>query len=118
VKRSIFGAIGEVAGTGPEVPPEFPTIPSDAADWSARQREGNAATGIADDFLAAVSAGEDRAAELAIALANAVLDASGAKLAQGVLEGGPLSITRAIRLAEVVLSAAAPGVGCRAGAAS
>jgi hypothetical protein len=59
---------------------------------------------LADAFLTAVGAGDDRAAQLAMALADAVLDASGARLAVSVLEGGPLIITRAIRLAEDVLS--------------
>jgi hypothetical protein len=77
---------------------------------------GNAAAGLADEFLAAVGVGEDRAAELAVALANAVLNASGVKLAQSVLEGGAFTITRAIRLAELVLSVAA--VASRAGTAS
>ncbi|HEY4016044.1 MAG TPA: hypothetical protein VGM06_22065 [Polyangiaceae bacterium] len=89
--------------------PEFPRIPRDAAGCSARQREQErAATALADDLLTAVGAGEDQAAELAVALANAVLDESGVKLANAVLEGGPLTITRAIRLAEVVLTSRAP----------
>ena len=47
---------------------------------------------------------------LATALADAVLEASGAKLAQSVLDGGPLTVTRAIRLAELVLTwRSAPG---------
>jgi len=37
-------------------------------------------------------------------LADAVLEVSGARLAQSVLDGGPLTITRAIRLAELVLT--------------
>jgi hypothetical protein len=59
---------------------------------------------LADAFLRAVSAGDDRATDLAAALAQAVVDASGVTLALGVLEGGPLALTRAIRLAEQVLS--------------
>jgi hypothetical protein len=54
--------------------------------------------------LRAVAVGDDGAVALAIALADAVLDASGVKVAQSVLEGGPLTLTRAIRLAELVLA--------------
>jgi hypothetical protein len=50
------------------------------------------------------SAGDDEAVPLAIELAHAVLDASEAKIAQSVLDGGPLTLTRAIRLAELVLT--------------
>jgi hypothetical protein len=42
-------------------------------------------------FLEAVSAGDDRAVELATKLADLVLDASGARLALATLEGGPLT---------------------------
>jgi hypothetical protein len=41
---------------------------------------------------------------MAARLAELVLNASGARLALDVLEGGPLTVTRAIRLAEQVLS--------------
>jgi hypothetical protein len=54
-------------------------------------------------FLRAVSAGDDRAVDLAAKLADCLLDESGTRLALSVLEGGPLSLTRAIRLAERVL---------------
>jgi hypothetical protein len=59
---------------------------------------------VAVEFLAAVRAGDDAAADLALRLAERVIDASAARLALSVLEGGPLSITRAIRLAEHVLA--------------
>ena len=81
---------------------EFRELPADAAICSARQQRGPGA--LAEEFLRAVATGEDEAATLATALAEAVLDASGAKLALGVLNGGPLTITRAIRLAELVLT--------------
>ncbi|MFZ5894787.1 MAG: hypothetical protein ACOY0T_27235 [Myxococcota bacterium] len=54
--------------------------------------------------MRAVAAGEDGAVALATALAEAVLEGTGAKLALSVLDGGPLTITRAIRLAELVLA--------------
>jgi hypothetical protein len=60
---------------------------------------------LAFEFLAAVRGGDDRAVDLAARLAEGVLEASAARLALSVLEGGPLSITRAIRLAEHVLAA-------------
>jgi hypothetical protein len=82
--------------------PEFPELPADAAICSARQHREPAA--VAEKFLRAVATGEDEAVTLATALAEAFLDASGAKLAQSVLDGGPLTITRAIRLAELVLT--------------
>lgn len=81
---------------------EFPELPADAAICSARQQREPAA--VAEEFLRAVATGDDEAVTLATALAEAVLDASGAKLAQSVLDGGPMSIPRAIRLAEVVLT--------------
>lgn len=80
---------------------EFREIPPDAAICSARQQEPGA---LAEGLLLAVAAGDDGAVALACALADAVLEASGAKLAQSVLDGGPLAITRAIRLAELVLA--------------
>lgn len=83
-------------------PPEFREIPSDAAICSARQHEPSA---LAEAFLRAVAAGDDTAVPLATALADAVLEATGAKLAQSVLDAGPLTVTRAIRLAELVLTA-------------
>ena len=60
-------------------------------------------------FLSAVRSGDDRAVDLAARLAKLVLGAEAVKLAQGVLEGGSLVVTRAIRLAEHVLSEAAAG---------
>jgi hypothetical protein len=74
-------------------------------------------------FLEAVSAAEDRAVELAAGLGDVVLDASGARLALAVLEGGPLTITRAVRLARRVMLAQAQRRGLlyrlpRAGQAS
>jgi len=69
---------------------------------------------MALEFLTAVRAGDDRAVELAECLARVVLDASPARLALSVLEGGPLSVTRAIRLAEHVLSL--PTLAAREGA--
>lgn len=80
---------------------EFREMPAYAAICSARQQDPGA---LAEAFVRAVAEGDDGALELATALADAVLDASGAKLAQSVLEGGPLTITRAIRLAEFVLT--------------
>jgi hypothetical protein len=59
---------------------------------------------IASDLLTAVRDGDDRAAEVAKDLAYAVLAAGTSRLARSVLEGGPLTITRAIRLAEEALS--------------
>lgn len=76
-------------------------MPPDAAICSARQLEPGV---LAEAFLRAVAAGDDGSLELATALADAVLDANGAKLAQSVLEGGPLTIARAIRLAELVFT--------------
>jgi hypothetical protein len=55
------------------------------------------------EFLRAVGAGDDRAVDLAARLAESLLEETGARLALSVLEGGPLAITRAIRLAEHVL---------------
>lgn len=80
--------------------PEFPGMPSDAAIRSAGQREPGE---LAEAFLRAVATGDDGAVPLAIAVADSVLAASGVKLAQSVLEGGPLTLTRAIRLAELIL---------------
>jgi hypothetical protein len=80
---------------------EFREIPPDAAICSARQQDPSV---LAAEFLRAVAAGDDAAVELATAFADAVLEASGAKLAQSVLDGGPLTITRAIRLAELVVT--------------
>jgi hypothetical protein len=80
---------------------EFRELPADAAICSARQQEPGA---LAEALLRAVAVGDDGAVALAIALADAVLDASGVKVAQSVLEGGPLTLTRAIRLAELVLA--------------
>jgi hypothetical protein len=70
---------------------------------------GNKRRALAEAFLRAVAAGDDASVPLAIALADAVLEATGAKLAQAVLDAGPLTVTRAIRLAEVVLTAHAAG---------
>ena len=67
-------------------------------------------------FLEAVRAGDDAAVELAVRLADQVLDASAGRLALSVLEGGPLSITRAVRLAEHVLAAEAPTGASKRGA--
>jgi len=67
-------------------------------------------------FLEAVRSGDDAAVELAARLAEQVLDASAARLALSVLEGGPLSITRAVRLAEHVLAGDAPTVASKRGA--
>jgi hypothetical protein len=86
-----------------DVHAKFREIPEAAADCSARQHPSEPSV-LADEFLRAVGAGDDRAAELAADLANAVLEASGARLALSVLEGGALTVTRAIRLAEKVLS--------------
>jgi len=80
---------------------EFRELPADAAICSARQQDPGA---LATAFLRAVAAGDDGAVPLAVALADSVLDASGVKVAQSVLEGGPLALTRAIRLAELVLT--------------
>ena len=55
-------------------------------------------------LLRAVRAGDDCAVRLAAELAELVLTVSGARLALEVLERGPFTITRAIRLAEHVLS--------------
>ena len=93
-------ALGET-----EIGPEFREIPPDAAICSAGQQEPDA---LAEAFLRAVAAGHDEAVPLATALANSVLDARGVKVAQSVLEGGPLTLTRAIRLAELVLTGRAP----------
>jgi hypothetical protein len=89
---------------------EFREIPPDAAICSAGQQEPGS---IAEAFLRAVATGDDRAVPLATALADAVLHATGAKLALSVRDGGPLTVTRAIRLAELVLtwSGAAGKVG-------
>ncbi len=75
---------------------------------------------LAVAFLEAVSAGDDRAVELAASLAEHTLEESGARLALSVLDGGPLSITRAIRLAEHVLKgfAGADAKGIASGGAS
>ena len=81
--------------------PEFPEMPPDAASCSAGQQDVSA---TAEAFVGAVAAGDDGALKLATALAEAVLEGTGAKLAQSVLDGGPLTITRAIRLAELVLT--------------
>lgn len=80
---------------------EFPRIPADAAICSARQQEPRA---LAKAFLRAVAAGDDGAVLLAAALAESVLGANEVKAAQSVLEGGPLAVTRAIRLAELILA--------------
>jgi hypothetical protein len=58
-------------------PPRCPAIPEDAARPCAHQ-ERLAPSTLASEFLTAVGAGDDRAAELATSLAKAVLDASGA----------------------------------------
>jgi hypothetical protein len=71
---------------------------------------------LAIEFLTAVRSGDDRAVGLASRLAEVVLDASSARLALTVLEGGALTITRAIRLAEHVLSVSAPTEPRREGA--
>jgi hypothetical protein len=57
----------------------------------------------AAETLEATARGEDRAGELAFELARRVLDELGGTLAASVLEGGPLTIVRAVRLAELVL---------------
>lgn len=80
---------------------EFPGIPADAAICSAGQQEARA---LAEAFLRAVAAGDDGAVALAAALAESVLGAGEVKAAQSVLEGGPLAVTRAIRLAELILA--------------
>jgi hypothetical protein len=80
---------------------EFLEMPSDTASCSAGQQNLSA---IAEALVRAVAAGDDVAVELANALADAVLEGTGAKLALSVLDGGPLTITRAIRLAEQVLT--------------
>ncbi len=96
------GISRQIEAFGAEQPDqEFRQIPADAAICSARQQEPDA---LAESFLRAVAAGDDGAVALALALADSVLDASGVKLAQSVLEGGPLALTRAIRLAELVLA--------------
>jgi hypothetical protein len=96
------GIARQVEALGEAQPPrEFSEIPPDAVICSARQRDPGA---LAEAFLRAVAVGDDGAVSLATALADAVLEASGAKLAQSVLDGGPLTITRAIRLAELVLT--------------
>jgi hypothetical protein len=71
---------------------------------------------LAIEFLTAVRSGDDRAVGLASRLAEVVLDASSGRLALTVLEGGALTITRAIRLAEHVLSVSAPTEPRREGA--
>lgn len=55
-------------------------------------------------LLQAARAGEDRSLELANALAAEVLAHPAVALAFEVLAGGPLTIARAIRLAELVLA--------------
>jgi hypothetical protein len=57
----------------------------------------------AAELLEATARGEDRAGVLAFDLARRVLDELGGALASSVLEGGPLTIVRAVRLAELVL---------------
>ncbi|MGH7436093.1 MAG: hypothetical protein ACRENE_10510 [Polyangiaceae bacterium] len=57
----------------------------------------------AAELLEATAGGEDRAGELAFELARRVLDELGGSLASSVLEGGPLTIVRAVRLADLVL---------------
>jgi hypothetical protein len=81
---------------------EFPEVPSHAASCSAGQQADPSAMAAA--FVRAVAVGDDGAVALATALADAILEATGAKLALSVLDGGPLTITRAIRLAELVLA--------------
>src|SRR5579884_609182 len=90
--------------------------PSIARTYVAPRPDATFATAPGDlavAFLNAVRAGDDVAVDLVSRLAEAVLDETGARLATTVLEGGPLSIMRAIRLAEHVLSARDPC--CRAG---
>jgi len=96
------GISRQIEALGAEQPDqEFREIPADAAICSARQQEPGE---LAEAFLCALAAGDDGAVSLAMALADSVLDASGVKVAQSVLEGGPLTLTRAIRLAELVLT--------------
>lgn len=66
--------------------------------------QGNRKRALAEAFLRAVAAGDDGAVALAAALAESVLGAGEVKAAQSVLEGGPLAVTRAIRLAELILA--------------
>jgi hypothetical protein len=87
-------------------PREFREIPSDAAKCSTRQRSAGV---LAEAFLCAVAAGDDQAVAFATALAGAVLETPVVKLAHSVLEGGPLTVTCAIRLAELVLASRSPG---------
>jgi hypothetical protein len=73
--------------------------------------------GSAVEFLEAVSVGDDGAVALAARLAEQLLDHTSARLALAVLEGGPLAITRAIRLAEHVVKVLAPAPGGERGTA-
>jgi hypothetical protein len=57
---------------------------------------------LADVFLRACALGAP-CGELAMALANAVVDASGARVAVEILEGGEFAVARAIELAKQIL---------------
>lgn len=57
---------------------------------------------LADVFLRACALGAP-CGELAVALANAVIDASGARVAVEILEGGEFAFARAIELAKRII---------------
>jgi hypothetical protein len=96
-------------GSGTRVSKEFEPPKSSSSSVAPRPlvTAAHDARAQALEFLTAVRAGDDRAVDLAVRLADLVLDMSGARLALEVLEGGSLSITRAIRLAERVLETTA-----------
>ncbi len=74
---------------------------------------------VATALLRATAEGDgERAAELAAELARAVLDAPATVLARQILEGGPLAITRALRLADAVLATESVATSPKAGVAS
>ena len=63
--------------------------------------------GLADVFLRACALGAP-CGELAVALANAVIDASGARVAVEILDGGEFAVARAIELAKRIIEPDAP----------
>lgn len=62
---------------------------------------------VADVFLRACALGAP-CGELAVALANAVIDASGARVAVEILDGGEFAVARAIELAKRIIEPDAP----------
>lgn len=113
-RRALPENLNDVAGSHFRDLNSRPTVyetPADRSDIATIEPAwGNRGANVARELLEAVARGDgSQATQLAAALAMAVLDAPEARLAMAVAAGGPLAVTHAVRLAELVMIRAEVG---------